>query len=88
MSRNSSIDASSVKVVATDATTAPQAARPKDAGYLAHQAETLASQLEILHVFATQNPDACNSALAGAIGLALNAAADLSRELDVLEAAE
>ena len=88
MSRNSSIGASSVKAIATDTTTAPQVARPKDAGYLAHQAETPASQLEILHVFATQNPESCNPALAGAIGLALNAAASLSRELDVLEAAE
>lgn len=88
MSRNSSTGASSVKAVATDPTTAPQVARPKDAGYLAHMAETLASQLEILHVFATQNPESCTSALAGAIGLALNAAASLSRELDILEAAE
>ncbi|MFX7883068.1 hypothetical protein ABTK06_18755, partial [Acinetobacter baumannii] len=67
--------ASSVKVVATNTTSATQAARPKDAGYLAHMADQLASQLEILHVFATQNPESCNSALAGAIGVALNAAA-------------
>lgn len=88
MSRNSSTGAPRVEVVATDATTATQVARPKDPGYLAHQADQLASQLEILHVFATQNPESCTSALAGAIGVALDAAASLSRDLDVLEAAE
>lgn len=88
MSRNISTGASSVKEVAiTTGSTKPETI-PKDFGYLAHMAETLASQLEILHVFATQNPESCNAALAGAIGLALNAAAGLSRELDVLEAAE
>lgn len=88
MSRNSSTGASSVKVAASNVCTAKPESRPKDAGYLAHQAEQLAAQLEILHVFATQNPESCTSALAGAIGVALDAAANLSRELDVLEAAE
>ncbi len=88
MSRNSSIGASSVKVVAADTTTATQVARPKDAGYLAHMADQLASQLEILHTFAIQNAEDCKPALAGAIGAAFDAAANLSRELDVLEAAQ
>lgn len=88
MSRNSSTDASCVKVVATDTTVATQVAPPKDAGYLAHQAGQLAAQLEILHTFAMQNEEACKSVMVGAIGAAFDAAANLSRELDVLEAAE
>ncbi|OWY35273.1 hypothetical protein [Herbaspirillum aquaticum] len=84
MSRNSSTDASRVKGVES-ASTRPV---PKDAGYLAHQAEQLLAQLEILHVFATQNPEACKPAVAGAIGAAFDTAANLSRELDLLEAAE
>lgn len=84
MSRNSSTGAASVKAV-EPASTSPV---PKDAGYLAHQAEQLLAQLEILHVFATQNPEACKPAVTGAIGAAFDAAANLSRELDVLEAAE
>lgn len=88
MSRNSSTGAPSVKAVEIATSSTSAEARPKDAGYLAHQAEQLAAQLEILHVFATQNPESCTSALAGAIGVALNAAAALSRELDVLEAAQ
>ncbi|MBG7619321.1 hypothetical protein I5R65_07585 [Herbaspirillum sp. AP02] len=88
MSRNSNTGAPGVKAVAIATGSTKPEARPKDAGYLAHQAETLAQQLEILHVFAFQNPESCNPALAGAIGLALNAAASLSHELDVLEAAQ
>lgn len=83
MSRNSSIGASSVKVAASSSSPAP-----KDMGYLAHQAEQIVAQLEILHVFATQNPEACKPAVTGAIGAAWDAAANLSRELDVLEAAQ
>ena len=88
MSRNTSTGAPGVKAVAIATSSTSPEARPKDAGYLAHMADQLASQLEILHVFATQNPESCNSALAGAIGAAFDAAANLSRELDVLEAAE
>ena len=88
MSRNSSTGASSVKVAASNVSTGEPEARPKDAGYLAHQAGQLAAQLEILHTFAMQNEEACKSVLVGAIGAAFDVAANLSRELDVLEAAE
>ncbi len=84
MSRNSSTGASSVKGVKSPST----GPVPKDASYLAHMATQLASQLEILHTFAMQNEEACKSVLVGAIGAAWDAAANLSRELDVLEAAE
>lgn len=88
MSRNSSTGAPSVKAVAIATSSTSAEARPKDAGYLAHMATQLASQLEILHTFAMQNEEACKSVMVGAIGAAWDAAANLSRELDVLEAAE
>ena len=84
MSRNSSTGASRVKGVESTSTSPV----PKDVGYLAHMATQLASQLEILHTFAMQNEEACKSVLVGAIGAAWDAAANLSRELDVLEAAQ
>lgn len=84
MSRNSSTGAPGVKGTEPSSSSPT----PKDAAYLAHLAEQLLAQLEILHVFATQNPEACKPAVAGAIGAAFDTAANLSRELDLLEAAE
>nr|WP_198983035.1 hypothetical protein [Herbaspirillum sp. ASV7] len=86
MSRNSNTGAPSVKGAASHAS--PVTPAPKDVGCLAHQAEQLMAQLEILHVFATQNRDVCTPAVAGAIGAAFDVAASLSRDLDTLEAAE
>lgn len=68
--------------------TGTSAVVPKDAGYLAHMATQLASQLEVLHTFAMQNEAACKSVMVGAIGAAWDSAANLRRELDVLEAAQ